>query len=127
MNMFAIRLKELRKERKCTQTDLSILLDVTRSTVTGYEKGNIIPPIDKLMILSHYFGVSVDYLVGNSNLRESEEASPEDIRSEIKSLLKKLENKNHVLTFRNAPISEKYREILFEILQNALKIGDFIK
>jgi transcriptional regulator with XRE-family HTH domain len=67
MNKFAERLKELRTKTSVTQKNLAELLDVTIRTIVYYEKGEREPSIDKLLILARYFGVTVDYLVGNSD------------------------------------------------------------
>ncbi|MFA5528842.1 MAG: helix-turn-helix transcriptional regulator [Peptostreptococcales bacterium] len=72
--MFNIRLKELRKDRKITQEDLAELLGVERSTVGKWEsKMNIIPPADMLMSISEYFDVTVDYLLGRTSFKNTQE------------------------------------------------------
>ncbi len=64
---FKERLKELRKEKNVTQTDISKILNVSKMAVSHWEKGNSEPSIEQLKILAKYFDVSVDYLVGFSN------------------------------------------------------------
>ena len=64
---FKERLKELRKEKNVTQTDISKILNVSKMAVSHWEKGNSEPSIEQLKILANYFDVSVDYLVGFSN------------------------------------------------------------
>ena len=67
----ATRLKLLRHAGRMTQKDVSDLLDVTRSAYTYYERDRSKPDCDTLITLSKVFGVSIDYLVGLSNLPES--------------------------------------------------------
>ena len=62
-----MKLKELREERKISQTSLGNYLGVTRSTICQYEKGNRQPDFETLKKLSEYFEVSVDYLIGNTD------------------------------------------------------------
>ena len=64
---FKERLKELRKEKNVTQTDISKILNVSKMAVSHWEKGNSEPSIEQLKILANYFDVSVVYLVGFSN------------------------------------------------------------
>lgn len=56
-------LKELRESRNLDQKDIAKILHVSRSTVASYETGRREPDYDKLVVLSNYFGVSVDYLL----------------------------------------------------------------
>ncbi len=67
MNFFKERLKELRLERNLTQQDLGKILHTTKMAVSHWEKGHSEPSIAQLIVLSDYFDVSIDYLVGKSN------------------------------------------------------------
>ena len=58
------RLKELRKEKKLTQTQVGNYLGITVSAYGNYELGQREPSIDMLLKLADYFGVTVDYLLG---------------------------------------------------------------
>ena len=57
------------------------MLDVSRSAYTYYERDRSKPDFDTLITLSKIFGVSIDYLVGLSNLpeRHRDEAQAADI------------------------------------------------
>ncbi len=60
---FKDRLKELRETKSLTQKQLAQSLGVSRATISGYEtKGNQ-PDHEKLVLLSNYLGVSIDYLI----------------------------------------------------------------
>jgi len=63
------KLKQLRKEKDMTQQQIADLLKVGRPTVAGYETKGKQPDYDKLKILSKYFDVSIDYLLGNTDQR----------------------------------------------------------
>lgn len=60
-----INLKELRKEKKCTQLDVANYLNVARTTYSAYEQGANEPDSSTLIKLSKYFNKSIDYLLGN--------------------------------------------------------------
>ncbi|PQD95777.1 transcriptional regulator [Pradoshia eiseniae] len=67
---FGSRLKELRKEKRLSQEELGTIIGVAQSTLGSYERETREPSIEGLLQLAHYFEVSVDYLLGNSDLRE---------------------------------------------------------
>lgn len=61
-------LKELRKQRGLLQRDVASFLGVDRTTYLKYENGTNEPDIEIIKKLASFFGVSVDYLLGNSNV-----------------------------------------------------------
>ena len=67
MKTFCERFKELRKEAKMSTIQLAKLLNVSNSTITRWENGNIVPSIDHLYNISVLFKVSSDYLIGLEN------------------------------------------------------------
>lgn len=58
------RLKELRKEKKLTQKELSINLNIPYRTLQRWENGESNIKSDKAQQLADYFDVSVGYLLG---------------------------------------------------------------
>lgn len=70
--MLADNLRLLRNDSKLTQEELAEICDVSRQSVTKWEYGYSIPTIDKLMILSQLYKVSLDELVGNSEIDKHE-------------------------------------------------------
>lgn len=65
--MFPQRLKELRKSKKISQTDLAKTLSVSQQTIGGWEVGRTEPNTELLQKIASYFNVTVDYLLGNNN------------------------------------------------------------
>jgi transcriptional regulator with XRE-family HTH domain len=59
---FAENLKFLRLRRNKSQADLAVELEITRTTLSGYEK-NVQPPFRNLIRISEYFNVSLDALI----------------------------------------------------------------
>ncbi|MGL4695335.1 helix-turn-helix domain-containing protein [Enterococcus larvae] len=64
--MFSDKLKELRMKKGISQEELSELLDVSRQSISRYENGSSQPDFDKLLLLSKYFEVSIDFLLDNT-------------------------------------------------------------
>jgi len=67
-HIFYERLKDLREEKGLSQTELAKdIKQVTRSAITKWELQYSEPSASKLIIVSDYFNVSVDYLLGKEN------------------------------------------------------------
>jgi len=69
MIQFGIRLKDLRKKKNLTIEKLVETLNkecfccINEKTIRRYEKGQFLPEIDNLIVLSQFFDVSLDYLM----------------------------------------------------------------
>ena len=70
MSNFALRIKELRKEKKLKQQELADQFSVKLRTYQGYEYGESYPEVGKLLAIADFFDVSLDYLMGRSNMRK---------------------------------------------------------
>ena len=64
MMSFKERLKELRIERGVTQEEVGKIVNTSKMAVSHWEKGHSEPSIAQLILLTEYFGVSADYLIG---------------------------------------------------------------
>lgn len=77
--MFPKRLKDLRLENKKTQQDIADFLGITRQGYAKYENGQGETDLETLKKLANYFGVTTDYLTGNTNnMNSSDEKSFEE-------------------------------------------------
>lgn len=65
--MCGIRIKDLRKERNITQSDLAKILNVTQDSISLWEKNKRVPDTQYIIQLANYFEVSTDYLLGRSD------------------------------------------------------------
>ncbi|MBC2578380.1 helix-turn-helix transcriptional regulator [Peptostreptococcus russellii] len=63
-------IKKLRKEYNMTQTDLANKLNITKSNISKYENNIVDPSLEILKTMSDIFDVSVDYLLGKTNIRK---------------------------------------------------------
>lgn len=72
------------KAKKITQEGLAEIFNVTSATVSKWENSETYPYITLLFSLSHFFGVSIDELMGyDYMLIEEEIRTLEDINNEI--------------------------------------------
>ena len=68
-------LKELRIKKNVTQDNMAELLKIKRQTYSAYERGVSTPDVSSLLIMANFFGVSVDYLLGNQTKTANERQS----------------------------------------------------
>ncbi|MEA5041901.1 MAG: helix-turn-helix transcriptional regulator [Oscillibacter ruminantium] len=61
------RIRSLRIDRGLTQEAVAEVLHVKQNTYSQYEIGVLNYPLDVVIRLAKYYGVSVDYLVGLTN------------------------------------------------------------
>ena len=59
-----MRLKELRKAAKLSQTELAKIFNVAQNTLSNWENGNRMIDMSTAVEISKFFNVSVDYLLG---------------------------------------------------------------
>ena len=91
------RLKELRKEKGLTQTDLAELLEVTKLTIHNWENGVFSIKSDRLKKLCEIFDVDAPYLLGYNNVKNET-----DIKASVlDEALEKLRAINNMLSVEN--------------------------
>ena len=66
MTGFSQRLTQLRESRDLSKKQLAQVLHVSDSCISQYENASSMPGYDTLLSISQYFGVSIDYLLGNT-------------------------------------------------------------
>ena len=71
MEIFAERIRELRIEHGLTQEEVGKIIGVKRYAAYSYEKGRACPEMKGLVALADYFDVSMDYLAGRTDKRET--------------------------------------------------------
>ena len=70
MTKFCNRLKTLRKENNLTQSELGSKFHLNKSSISKYENGTQMPESDMLEKIADYFNVSIDYLLGRSEVKK---------------------------------------------------------
>ena len=66
-NIFGKKLNYLRTEKGLTQKTLGKALHVSQRAISYWEDGSREPNIDTVIIISLFFNVTVDYLLGNED------------------------------------------------------------
>ena len=61
--IFADKIIELRKKAGWSQEELAVQLGVTRQSVSKWEGAQSVPDLEKIVQMSHLFGVTTDYLL----------------------------------------------------------------
>lgn len=67
---FNEKLLELRKRQGLSQEELGMELQVSRQTVSKWEAGQSYPDFQRLVLLSDYFGMSLDELVRDIDVQD---------------------------------------------------------
>lgn len=63
-------LRVLREDRDLSQRAMAQVLNIHQTTYSDYELGRLNVPISALIQLAEFFGTSVDYLLGLTDVRE---------------------------------------------------------
>ncbi len=98
--MLGNKLKELRKSRGLTQDDIAAKFNLSRGSVSNWEKGRRKPSIKQLEVLANFYNVSLDFFAEETSTNEVV-----DVLERAKNLLKD----------DNVPTSQKeelYQEIM---------------
>ncbi|MFJ8261439.1 helix-turn-helix domain-containing protein [Rummeliibacillus sp. NPDC094406] len=119
--MIAGRLKELRKEAKLTQADVAKILDISESAYGYYEQGRNEISLSNLNKLSKRYNVSVAYILGESNRKETNASKDEkDIIKRMAAIKRDLESAEG-LAFNGEPMSDEAKESLLEAMEYAVR------
>ena len=73
LEIFANRIKQLRKSLDMTQKDFSEYIGIKQQTLSGYERGMMKPPLDIAKNIAEKCHVSIDWLCGLTNEMTSED------------------------------------------------------
>ena len=107
---------QLCKQHGVTPYKVSKETGVSQPTLSEWKKGTYTPKQDKLQKIADYFGVTLDYLMGNTHAdRDIEEI---DIAIELEEMMQKLESDGSLMFDGNPASPEAIRSI-----KTALEIG----
>ena len=73
-----LKLKEIRSQRAITQQIVADYLEISRQAYSNYENGKREPDFETLLKLGEFFGVTVDYLLGNDSADDAKKAPGAD-------------------------------------------------
>ena len=100
------RLKELRKEKKLSQKEIAKEMSISEKTLSRWENGESQIKPEKAQQLAKYFGVSVGYLLGYS-----------DVRFELEQIEKAIKNR----------LIDSESTINKDVFENTLKIVELAR
>ena len=83
MAITAERIKQLRKKKGVSQAELAELIGVKTNTVSTWERGTRKPDFEALNLLSNYFEVSFEYILGSSDKEEARVVPTQDELDEL--------------------------------------------
>lgn len=66
------RIRDLREDRDLTQAQVGAAINVPQRTYAYYESGQRMIPPHVLCALADFYGVSVDFLLGRTDERQTE-------------------------------------------------------
>lgn len=124
-------LKLLRTQKGVTQKEVAETLGINRTTYVKYENGSSEPDNKMLFALSDYYDVSIDYLLGKTDLRNYSDYHPSltakderDIQKDLEKMMTDLDSGEAGPTSYGGELnlSDNDKEILKATLEQALRI-----
>lgn len=94
----ADRLVELRKEHKLSQEALAEKLGLSRQSISKWERAEASPDTDNLIALAEVYGVTLDELLGNNELK-AEKTEPQATKKQLSA--KQIKGKSNL---KKAPL-----------------------
>lgn len=91
------RLKELRIEKGLLQADIAKIINKSERTVGFYETGERDMGTETLSILSDFFNVSIDYILGKTDIKNQHKLNIDDEDIAFASSVKPLNETNKMI------------------------------
>lgn len=101
-------MKKIRESLQLTQVKVANDLKLSRQVYNFYENGKRNPDMQTLIKIADYYGVSIDYLLGRTNVIKPENIDEDDLLSKINTA--DSETKASVEQFLNYLLYEKERK-----------------
>lgn len=101
------RLKKLRQSRNLSQQKLAEEFHISQQSIWKYENNISEPDISTLINFANYFDVSVDYLIGNSDIPEKADRINENQLTSNETFL--------IHCYRS--MSPKIQSLIFELVK----------
>lgn len=110
----------LRKEKKISQKNAAAELGISQALLSHYEKGIRECGLDFLVRCANFYGVSCDYLLGRSPLREGHTLQVEDIPNpEDGGKENQMRGASSILPTLNKKLISNSLNILFDFIQKS--------
>jgi len=99
-------LAQLREELGLTRKEVAEKLNIDQTTYGKYELSKRQPDYDTLQKIASFYNVSVDYLLGRTNVRNSNNNTDEDFPDDVKVLMRSV-----------SKLTDKQKEIVKRLVQ----------
>lgn len=87
MATFGERFKQLRLEKRLTQEKLAEMFETKKASISRYENDVNIPEIETLKKFADFFNVSIDYILGRTEIRNNADAITEALNGDPELLV----------------------------------------
>ncbi len=93
------RIRDLREDNDLYQSDIADILHIARSQYQKYESGTTAVPVHVIIALAKYYDVSIDYLLGETNVKKAPSPALATDAKKALNYFSKLspENKDYIL------------------------------
>jgi transcriptional regulator with XRE-family HTH domain len=118
--------ERLLKERGISAYKVSKDTGISQTTLSDWKRGRSVPKTEKLQIIADYFDVSLDYLLGKTNIKKMPvltKKDERDISKKLQETLDQLESSQEGLMFDGEPLDENTKELLALSLKNSMELG----
>ena len=124
------RITEELKTQKKTQKNLCDFLGLSSNNYTDWKSGKSSSYKKYLPEIAEYLNVSIDYLLGKTNIKEKAPATPEgeggDIASDLTHYMEILESQESLM-FDGEPLDDESKELLLISLKNTMEVAKKMK
>ncbi|MCG3230474.1 helix-turn-helix domain-containing protein [Bacillus subtilis] len=121
---FGHKLKTLRKQRGLTQKELAEKLFLSQSSITRFEKDEILPTSETLSKIANYFDVSIDFLLNRPQTNPKKNSNLEKAFNEA---IEELKDEETLLFMKNGDIDEETAELIKKALKNGVRFVNEMK
>lgn len=101
------RIRELRKDGGYKQIDFCKMLGISQATLSGYETGRYQPDNEMLLKIASMFDVSIDYILGNSDIKKAPSLEDAGLSAE-EAVIENADFVRYIVIFRGLYSSFSY-------------------
>ncbi|MDO3654589.1 helix-turn-helix domain-containing protein [Bacillus subtilis] len=121
---FGHKLKTLRKQEGLTQKELAEKLFLSQSSITRFEKEEILPTSETLSKIANYFDVSIDFLLDRP---QSPQKKNSNLEKAFNEAIEELKDEETLLFMKNGDIDEETAELIKKALKNGVRFVNEMK
>lgn len=122
--MFPERLRFLREQKNIPQKELGKMFNLSKQTISAYERGETSPSIDTVVLFADFFGVTTDFLLGKQTEAVEEEGLFYNLSEEEKRAVRGHADSKitfsvygHVLPKNRRRLADRFDELVLQDTQ----------